>query len=80
LRRITVPQASSKKGGWRMQNNFVKVRGEKYYVEGGILDLFDKKITEITEIKGLKNLIDLTELYLGGNQIEEVKGWRTSLI
>ncbi len=57
-----------------MVEEFVTVKGKKYYVIGGNLDLHDKKISDIAEIKGLKNLTHLRDLDLSNNQIGEIKG------
>lgn len=50
------------------------VKGKKYYVKGGKLDLSEKEITDIAEIKGLDNLTNLQELDLSFNMITEIKG------
>lgn len=50
------------------------VRGVKYKVKGGKLDLHNKRIVDITEIKGLKALTHLHDLNLRMNQIKEIKG------
>ncbi len=55
-------------------NNYVTFRGENYYVLFDTLDLSEKEITDIYEIKGLDNLTKLKELRLSNNQLEEIKG------
>jgi len=57
-----------------MENNFVVLKGEKYYVKNGMLDLSRKEITALTEIEGLESLTNLQELTLSWNQIEAIKG------
>ncbi|WP_287582832.1 leucine-rich repeat domain-containing protein [Candidatus Borrarchaeum sp.] len=54
--------------------DYVTVRGEKYFVKDGTLDLGEKEITDINEIEGLEKFTDLKELYLSHNLIEEIKG------
>ena len=54
--------------------NFVTVRGRKYYVQNGALDLNYTGITDITEISGLEHLTDLQKLDLNNNKIKEIKG------
>ncbi len=56
---------------------FVTVKGRKYYAENDRLELYSKEITDISEIKGLGDLINLKELYLFDNQITEIKGLDT---
>ena len=48
--------------------------GKKFFTHNGALNLFNKRIKEITDIKGLVNLKDLEKLFLGGNSIKEIKG------
>lgn len=57
-----------------MEKKFVTVKGKKYYIKGDKLDLSQKEITDIAEIKGLDNLTNLKKLDLSWNQIEEIKG------
>jgi len=57
-----------------MTNNFVTVRGIKYYVEYGTLDLHGIGITDITEINGLEHLKNLQILDLNGNLIKDING------
>jgi hypothetical protein len=47
-----------------MTKDYVIVRGEKYSVEDGTLDLDEKEITDINEIEGLEKFTDLKVLYL----------------
>ncbi|MFX1519958.1 MAG: leucine-rich repeat domain-containing protein [Promethearchaeota archaeon] len=60
-----------------MAKKFVKVKGKKYYVNWGKLDLSEKEIADISEIEGLETLISLKRLNLSDNQIEEIKGLET---
>jgi hypothetical protein len=55
-----------------MRKDFVTIRGEKIYVEDGTLDLSNLKVTDIDEVKGLENLINLKYLYLHGNPIKKM--------
>ena len=57
-----------------MEEEFVTVKGKKYYVKDGTLNLSELRITDIDEIKGLENLTNLQELYLCENFITEIKG------
>ncbi|MFX1519000.1 MAG: leucine-rich repeat domain-containing protein [Promethearchaeota archaeon] len=56
------------------RSDFVMVRGKKYYVKNGELDLSDIGISDITEVEGLGTLITLKRLDLSGNRIQEIKG------
>ena len=55
-----------------MANNFVTVRGKKYYIKKGTLDLRDKGIIDIAEIKGLEQVKNLNKLDLSQNLIKEI--------
>ena len=57
-----------------MTNSYVTVKGTKYYVKSGTLDLGYKGITDITEIDGLEALVQLRILDLNHNQIKEISG------
>ncbi len=56
-----------------MSTNFVTVKGKKYYINKGTLDLRDKGIIDIVEIKGLKYVKNLKKLDLSQNLIKEIK-------
>ena len=61
----------------KIGKNFVMYNGEKYFIVSlgyGVLDLSNKKIRNIEEIEGLKDLLTLRELNLSNNQITEIKG------
>ncbi len=53
----------------------VEYRGIKYYIKAKDkrLVLSSIGIENMSEIKGLENLVNLEELYLGGNEITEIK-------
>jgi len=53
---------------------FVVYLGETYKVKAGKLNLSQKAIKEINEIKGLDKFTNLLTLNLSLNQIEEIKG------
>jgi hypothetical protein len=57
-----------------MTNGFVTVRGKKYYVKKGKLEIRFKKIANISEIMGMGNLTNLQELILDHNKIREIQG------
>jgi Leucine-rich repeat (LRR) protein len=57
-----------------MSEEFVTVRGEKYYVKDDTLDLSGKEITDIDEIKELEILTEIKWLELNNNQIKEISG------
>ena len=55
--------------------NYVQYKGKKYKLTKGLaLNLNNKEINEITEIKGLENLTNLQRLNLRSNNITEIKG------
>lgn len=55
--------------------NYVQYKGKKYKLTKGLaLNLNNKEINEITEIKGLENLANLQRLNLRNNNITEIKG------
>lgn len=57
-----------------MAREYVTYKGRRYYVKNGKLELRLKKISDITEIKGLENLTNLERLILDHNKITEIKG------
>jgi len=57
-----------------MTEEFVTVKGYKFYVKDDLLDLHNKGIKDITEIEGLEKPTNLKALYLSRNQIEEING------
>jgi len=50
---------------------YVIYNEKKFEVNKNFLFLVGKRITNITEIKGLEKLINLKELYIGRNLISE---------
>lgn len=57
-----------------MENEeFVIIKGNKYYVKDGKLDLSEKGIKDISEIEGLKKMDGLIILNLSSNQLIEIK-------
>ncbi len=57
-----------------VNTDYVTVKGNKFSVAYGTLDLSDNDITDISEIKGLDNLPNLRILILNDNEITEIKG------
>jgi len=55
-------------------DEFVTIKGKKWYVYDSELDLYESGIGDISEIKGLENLTNLQLLQLQENGIEEIKG------
>jgi len=62
------------------KENFLIVKGEKIYLEvnerenqNQKLSLVNKKITDLTKIRGLNNLYNIDELDLSNNHISEIK-------
>lgn len=61
--------------GLNYLENYVQYKGKKYKLTKGLaLNLNNKEINEITEIKGLENLTNLQRLNLRSNYITEIKG------
>lgn len=58
----------------RILKEFVKYKGKKIKVRDGVLQLTNKKIKDIADIKGLELLTNLKGLILSHNQISEIKG------
>lgn len=56
-----------------LKEEYVSYNGERYPVYAEILDMNEKQIKNISEIKGLNSLNNLQEIYLSGNQIDEIK-------
>ncbi len=56
---------------------YVTVRGKKYYMRNGRLDLRRKGIKQISDIVGLDALTNLTSLSLDNNQITAISGLDT---
>lgn len=54
--------------------DFVELKGNKVFVKNGKLDLNSLCIEDISEIKGLSNLVTLKELDLSNNRIMEIHG------
>ncbi|MFX1353189.1 MAG: leucine-rich repeat protein, partial [Promethearchaeota archaeon] len=52
--------------------NYVEIKGEKYEIKEGFLDLGLLSIANISEIKGLEK-IDIKHLELSSNEIQEIK-------
>ena len=55
--------------------SYVLYKGEKYFIEEGILRINDFRINDIDEIEGLRNLTELIVLDLNNNEITEIKGF-----
>lgn len=51
---------------------FVEYQGIHYYVKNGILNLNNKGIKNLSEIKNLEKLSDLKELHLQSNSITHI--------
>lgn len=57
-----------------MTNGFVTLRGKKYKVKKGKLEIRLKKFKAISSIQGLDNLTNLQKLILDHNKIQEIHG------
>jgi hypothetical protein len=56
-----------------MEKSYVIYKGRKIFVKKGCLELPDRDIKDISEIKSLENLVDLELLDLSENSISEIK-------
>ena len=53
--------------------DFVKYKKKKYKVDNGILNLVQREIESIDQLKGLEELFNLEGLSLSFNYITEIK-------
>jgi hypothetical protein len=52
---------------------FVEIKGEKFYVDKGVLKIQKRKLTNLLDLKGVNKLADLNELNLSHNEIDEIE-------
>ncbi|TFF88170.1 MAG: hypothetical protein EU549_03520 [Promethearchaeota archaeon] len=57
-----------------LKEGYITYNNERYAIYAGILDLNERGIKKISEIKGLETLKNSQELYLSGNEIDELQG------